>query len=130
MNTWYSVIGTYQAGIGGTTFVDGANSTHGSFNLGPNQTFVMGNGGIGCNVDPNPFNGYLSNVQVYNTTLTAGEAYSLYLEGIGGAPVKLQNLVAWYPLNGNANDYSGNNNNGVPAAVSYTGSWQSGYTAP
>ncbi|MGC9010605.1 MAG: hypothetical protein ACP5JN_00435 [Candidatus Micrarchaeia archaeon] len=38
-------------------------------------------------------------------------------EGIGGAPIDLQHLVAWWPLNGNANDYSGNGNNGVPSNV-------------
>jgi len=32
---------------------------------------------------------------------------------LGGAPVRLQNLVAWWPLNGDAKDYSGNNNNGT-----------------
>ncbi len=129
-DSWISVIGTYETGVGGTTFIDGVNSTHGSFGFGPNQVFAIGNGGIGCNANPNPFDGYISNVQVYNATFTTSEAQALYSEGIGGAPVSLQNLVAWYPLNGNANDYSGNNNNGVPSNVIFTGTWQSGYTAP
>ncbi len=76
------------------------------------------------------FNGLISNVQIYNTSLTANEINSIYNEGIGGAPVSLQNLVAWYPLNGNANDYSGNNNNGVPSNVIFTATWQSEYTLP
>jgi hypothetical protein len=41
-----------------------------------------------------------------------------------------QNLVAWWPLNGNANDYSGNGNNGQATNVTYTGSWTGGYTPP
>jgi len=60
------------------------------------------------------FNGQLANIQLYNITLTANQIQALYLEGIGGAPMKLQNIVGWWPLNGNANDYGGNNNNGVP----------------
>jgi len=66
------------------------------------------------------FNGQIANVQVYNTSLSANQIQALYLEGIGGAPMKLQNLAGWWPLNGNANDYSGNNNNGVPTSVTFT----------
>jgi len=66
------------------------------------------------------FNGTISNVQIYNASLSANQIQALYLEGIGGAPMKLQNLVGWWPLNGNANDYSGNNNNGVPTSVTFT----------
>ncbi|TRZ47070.1 LamG domain-containing protein [bacterium] len=66
------------------------------------------------------FNGTLGNAQIYNTSLSANQILALYLESIGGAPMKLQNLVGWWPLNGNTNDYSGNNNNGVPTAVTFT----------
>ncbi len=76
------------------------------------------------------FVGALANVQIYNTSLSGPEVNALYLEGIGGAPIKLQNLVGWWPLNGNANDYSGNNNNGVPSGVTYTNQWTTGYTQP
>ena len=75
-------------------------------------------------------NGQIANVQVYNTSLSGPEVNALYIEGIGGAPLKLQNLVGWWPLNGNANDYSGDNNNGAPSGVSYTSQWTSGYTPP
>jgi len=66
------------------------------------------------------FNGSLANVQLYNTSLSANEIQALYLEGIGSAPIRLQNLVGWWPLNGNANDYSGNGNNGTAYNVYYT----------
>jgi len=66
------------------------------------------------------FNGSISNMQIYNTSLSTNQIQALYLEGIGGAPSKLQNLVGWWPLNGNSNDYSGNNNNGVPTNVVFT----------
>ncbi len=74
------------------------------------------------------FMGYLANVQLYNTSLSNLEINTLYQEGIGGAPINLQNLVGWWPLNGNANDYSGNGNNGMSNNVTYTSDWYSGYT--
>ncbi len=76
------------------------------------------------------FHGSMADVQVYNTSLSADRIQYLYKEGIGGAPIDLQNLVGWWSLNGDANDYSGNDNNGVPSNVSYTGSWTNGYTVP
>ena len=79
---------------------------------------------------PAPFNGTMANLQVYNTVLAANSVQNLYQEGIGGAPINILNLVAWWPLNGNATDYSGNGNNGVPANIVFTGSWTNRYTAP
>ncbi|MEM3483035.1 MAG: LamG-like jellyroll fold domain-containing protein, partial [Candidatus Micrarchaeaceae archaeon] len=76
------------------------------------------------------FEGYITNVQLYNTALSSSDIQALYLEGIGGAPIDLQGLVAWYPLNGNANDYSGNGNNGQATGVTYTTNWWGGYTPP
>ncbi len=77
------------------------------------------------------FNGTISNVQLYNGSLSANDILSLYQEGIGGAPMNLQNLVGWWPLNGNANDYSGNNYNGKTASNDiYLSDWESGYTQP
>jgi len=95
----------------------------------------FGIGGAPYSYSQSPYNvtfdGYISNVQLYNTSLSANEIQALYLEGIGGAPINLQHLVGWWPLNGNANDYSGNGNNGVPtAAVSFVSNWWSSYTPP
>jgi hypothetical protein len=75
-------------------------------------------------------NGSIANVQIYNASLSANEIQALYQEGIGGAPIRLQNLVAWWPLNGNANDYSGNGNNGQASNVNFVSNWYSGYTPP
>jgi Concanavalin A-like lectin/glucanases superfamily len=73
------------------------------------------------------FNGSITNFQIYNTSLDANAIQNLYAEGIGGAPISPQYLVGWWPLNGNATDYSGNNNNGASTGVAYTRSWISGY---
>ncbi len=76
------------------------------------------------------FNGSISNVQLYNASLGPASVNAIYAEGIGGAPLNLQYLVAWYPLNGNANDYSGNGYAGTSGNVVYSGSWSYGYTPP
>ncbi len=73
------------------------------------------------------FNGSIANVQIYNSSLTANEIKALYIEGIGGDPVDLQNLVGWWPLNGNSNDYSGNHNNGQIFNNSFSGTWNNNY---
>jgi len=90
----------------------------------------QGNALIGDSTEGDEFYGQIANVQIYNTTLSANEIQALYLEGIGGAPIDLQNLIGWWPLNGNANDYSGNDNNGVPTNVIFVSNWYSGYTPP
>jgi hypothetical protein len=129
--TWYNIVGVYSAGRG-STFVNGINETSGNFGLCQNASFVIGNGGgVYCTTGLRPFIGQIANVQVYNTSLSANEIQALYLEGIGGAPINLQHLVAWYPLNGNANDYSGNGNNGqINGGVTFVSNWYSGYTPP
>ncbi len=92
----------------------------------------LGSAEIGMRGGPSgaQFSGMIADVQVYNTSLTPAQVNQIYLEGIGGAPIDLQNLVGWWPLNGNANDYSGNGNNGVPSGVTYTSNWESGYSSP
>ena len=74
--------------------------------------------------------GSIANVQIYNTSLSPSGVNTLYAEGIGGTPVDIQNLVGWWPLNGNSNDYSGNGNNGVPTNVIFTSNWENGYSSP
>jgi hypothetical protein len=60
------------------------------------------------------------NITAATTTLCAGESVNLSISTTGGAgtssqlPANLQQgLVAYYPFNGNANDESGNGNNGT-----------------
>ncbi|MDE1852065.1 MAG: hypothetical protein KGH69_05300, partial [Candidatus Micrarchaeota archaeon] len=72
----------------------------------------------------------ISNVQLYNASLTATDIKSLYREGIGGTPINTQHLVGWWPLNGDANDYSGYYRNGNAIQVVQNANWQSGYTVP
>ena len=71
------------------------------------------------------YQGSMANIQIYNASLPATDILALYQEGIGGAPIDTNYLVGWWPLNGNANDYSGNNNNGTPTNVIFNSTWSS-----
>lgn len=59
------------------------------------------------------FNGSISNVQLYASFLTPTQINGLYSQGITSTPIGNSRLLGWWPLDGNANDYSGNNNNGT-----------------
>ena len=66
--------------------------------------------------DEGPFTGYITNVQLYNGSLSSSQLTTLYNEGIIGNPLLVSSvpLVGWWPLNstvnGLAKDYSGTDN--------------------
>ncbi len=125
-NTWYNIM-SVDADGSCVSYLNGV-PTGGTWNCQPANgaaSFVV----FGVQ-SAQMYNGYLSNVQIYNTSLSSSEVNALYLEGIGGAPIRPQNIVGWWPLNGNANDYSGNGNNGQLNGVTFSSSWENGYTAP
>ena len=142
-NVWQFVaITLYNGGVGTGTFaayLDGSTLPGSGIPQETNNTSseiftgYIGAGFNNCTSLASPaseFQGNIANLQIYNASLSGPEIQALYQEGIGGAPLRLQNLVGWWPLNGNANDYSGNNNNGNAINVTYTTGWYSGYSAP
>jgi len=122
---WYYVVETYD-GNTQKLYINGdlvASNTLSTTPVVTQGMFIGSSVWFGQN-----FNGSIANVQIYNTALSANGIQALYLEGIGGAPINLQHLVAWWPLNGNANDYSGNDNNGHINNVNFVSNWYSSYT--
>jgi hypothetical protein len=79
-----------------------------------NANVLIGNQGA-CNL----FHGNISNVQMYNNVLTSSQMQQIYSMGEAGVPLSNSSLVGWWPLNGNANDYSGHGNNGTATNVIY-----------
>jgi hypothetical protein len=68
---------------------------------------------------------------MYNTSLSENQVIAVYRDGLGGPPSDLRNLVGWWPLNGDFNDYSGDGNNGYPTNTAVDGGlWYSNYTIP
>lgn len=127
-NTWTNIIMTgsisgstinYSGYINGVLKASGTGTRSvpggGSFMfypIGPMDSTNCGSGAY--------YNGRLSNYQFYNATLSQSQVSKLYGEGIGGAPVIANRTAIWWPLDGNALDYSGNGNNGYSFNVNWT----------
>ena len=114
----------------------GSALTCNSINLGGSTTLFSGNAQgllyqIGNDTFSDNFNGMISNVQYYDRSLSSNEINDIYGSGIGGVPIDIYHLIGWWPLNGNANDYSGNQYNGnAIGGVRYTAGWINSYTRP
>ncbi|MGC8580624.1 MAG: LamG-like jellyroll fold domain-containing protein, partial [bacterium] len=133
-HVWHNLIGEYNSTTGAVKlYLDNilivSNTISSNLPIVA-KPYVIGNDAWQAASGFDIFNGTLANIQVYNISLSKSEINALYLEGIGGAPIDLQHLVGWWPLDGNANDYSGNGNNGVPTNVVFVSNWWSGYTLP
>ncbi|MDE1860339.1 MAG: LamG domain-containing protein [Candidatus Micrarchaeota archaeon] len=136
LNQWNFVAVTYNS-TNNVTIYNGTASQRFGFSLSPpiiseNSIMLLGYNQFDTFADGSPdyFTGLMANVQLYNRSLTSNEITALYYEGIGGHPEALNNLIGWWPLNGNANDYSGNKRNGVSTNIYYTGKWYDGYYVP
>ena len=64
------------------------------------------------------YSGSLSNVQVYNSSLSAVQLQQLYTSGITSR-ITFDNLIGYWPLEGDANDYSNTHNTGYPYYAEY-----------
>ncbi len=110
---WHFVAFTRDNGniqIFGDGLVDGGTGTFSNSMTNPNIQLA-----IGRNMESSPcdqyFSGLIDDIRFYARALSATEVDSLYHEG--GWPLPAQGLVAHYPFNGNANDESGNGNDGT-----------------
>ncbi|MCL5017641.1 MAG: LamG domain-containing protein [Candidatus Parvarchaeota archaeon] len=117
--TWDLIAFSYPGGSASTTTYINESGTINSVSVTPNIQVGSGtiaNIGYGTGIY---YDGEISNVQLYSTALSSPQIDKLYVEGLGGAPIPNAGLVGWWPLDGNANDYSGNNNNGVATNVQW-----------
>ncbi|MGA2799904.1 MAG: LamG-like jellyroll fold domain-containing protein [Candidatus Micrarchaeaceae archaeon] len=120
-NTWHLVGFTYVAGSTTVTmYLDGSSQTITVNGGNPLATPAPNFAGIGGDsVSFDPFMGGIADVQLYNTALSPQQVGAMYAGGPGAPPVLPSNTLGWWPLNGNANDYSGNGRNGVAAGISF-----------
>ena len=130
INSWHFTCFTYDYPAGNSfVYIDGQQYSA-SFST-PTGPATQGTGALILGAGENGYSNVdLANFQLYNASLSASAIEKLYLEGIGGAPVSLQNLVGWWPLNGNIQDYSGNGYSGTPVGISYVSAWTNGYSIP
>jgi len=109
---WNFVAARYRNSDGDLQFyLNGQPTSHGIMSTVNSSTITLKIGMLRNYLYP--FNGSIANVQIYNTALTPQEIQYLYQQGLGGGPIRLGSLVGWWPLNGDAKDYSGNNNHGT-----------------
>ncbi len=85
--------------------------------------------GARCSTLAIPFAGSEANLQIYSSALSPGQVNTIYSEGIAGTPVAVNSMVGWWPLDGNANDYSGNGDTGTATNVIYP-YFSGNYNAP
>lgn len=90
------------------------------------NTLTFGIDNIGGSTTRQYLNGSMANVQVYNSSLSQSQVLQSYRNGIEGFPVS-NSIIGWWPLNGDANDYSGNNNDATASNVLYGHANQSFY---
>ncbi|MEM0202091.1 MAG: LamG domain-containing protein, partial [Candidatus Micrarchaeaceae archaeon] len=105
-NTWYLITGVWS-GFNNTlsVYINGNLVATGNGNdTGLTSIREINIGGAYPGMFP--FNGSMANVQVYNSSLSQAQIQQLYKEGISSTPIGSAGLQAWYPLDGNANDYS------------------------
>ena len=104
LDVWYHIVGTYDQESGAMNiYVDGTlvdSKTYKFTQMTTVRNFSIGYGDSGY------FDGVIDEVRIYDRALTAEEVKELYGEDDNS-------LLAYYPFNGNANDESGNGNNGV-----------------
>lgn len=119
-NTWYDIVSTFDNNGILRVYINGALSGSNTVSLNSMPSSTTLKIGARGNDLGSPFNGMIADVQVYNKSLTPQQVGQLYQAGINGVPPTNSGLSGWWPLNGNANDYSGQLNNGVPVNVVYT----------
>ncbi len=105
--SWMNAVATFDSTNGILTWYVNGNKAVSYTGLGAitqsNSMYI----GYGDSV----FNGSIANLQIYNSILSPSQVTTLYINGIGSMPVN-SSVVGWWPLNGNANDYSGFGNGG------------------
>ncbi|MGI0141340.1 MAG: LamG-like jellyroll fold domain-containing protein [Candidatus Micrarchaeales archaeon] len=117
-NRWYQIVvtlsssgtvfGLYINGVSDPNFP--ASTTALTTQAGP---VFIGNRNDLCSCAHLSAGSSVANFQIYSNTLSTNQISQLYNEGINGAPLATNTLMAWLPLNGNTNDYSGNGYNGA-----------------
>ncbi len=120
-NTWYNIIGVYD-GAYLKLYINGKLVSSKKISTSilpppPSVNLTIGRGLIG---DNRFFNGYISNVQIYSLPLGTDAVADIYNNGMQSAPLHGYGLVAWYPLQGDANDYSKYSNPAFTYYVTYT----------
>ncbi|GEM_PF-6655550 len=114
---WHFLVGM-RSGTNWMIYKDGVLTNH--YDSGTTGSIEDG-GNIrigGTNVEAYHWNGLIDDIRIYNRSLSNSEMQELYHES--GWQQSNGDLVAYYPFNGNANDESGNGNDGTVDGATLT----------
>ncbi len=117
---WYNVAGTYNSVSGiGTIYLNGyavATSTKTLTMKNSNAIFIGGVPSSGAYL-----HGIIADIQTYSTSLSSNQISLLYNSGTSSPPANFTAyLTGYWPLNGNANDYSGYGSDGTANNVVFS----------
>ncbi|MDE1856867.1 MAG: hypothetical protein KGH98_02155 [Candidatus Micrarchaeota archaeon] len=113
LNSWHQVFGVYNGSVM-KIYIDGVQDSNTMALAGP-YTSATGEFTMGAYGNLNyPYNGLMSDVQIYFANLSGQQISQLYQGGLNGAPLTA-NIVGWWPLAGSTADYYSS----VPLTQSY-----------
>ena len=123
--SWSNIVATYN-GSAEKGYIDGklvfsANGVDTGYSAGISIFYPIGSADSSNCGSGVPYNGSIADYQVYNASLYPQQVSELWEGGAFSAPIIKLHNVLWWPLNGNANDYSGLFNLGIQSenGISY-----------
>jgi uncharacterized protein (TIGR02145 family) len=121
-NRWFHVVMTYSNGTG-VCYINGLlNSviTNQTGIIGDNTNPLLFGSSVFTAITSKNYIGQLDDIAIYNRALTPQEITQLYTGQVIPSYVPTNGLVGYWPFNGNANDASGNGNNGTVNGATLT----------
>ena len=115
-DTWYLLSWTYnKSGKTQTFYIDGGSPTSDSwYVLNPQGQLYLGStGGVSLH-------GFLTNFQIYNTTLTQTQLSAIYNEGLDYKPITNAVIADFWALNGTVNNYANPSASSTNVGVVFT----------
>ncbi len=112
-NEWHHITFTYDKSTSGwKSFLDGILSNSGTqaFNIqNTDKDFIIG----ACMPNTSNITASLDDIRIYNRVIDAAEILALFNDSTTFNPPLEDGLVAYWPMNGNTNDSTYNNNDGI-----------------
>ncbi len=118
VNVWHHFVAVFDNGVSVKMYLDNNliytnNSVVNNSSL-PSYPMLIGNAGSLFY-----YSGQLDDIGIWNRALTSCEINQLYTASLGSNALT-NGLVGWWPFTGNANDLSGNGNNGANNGATLT----------
>ena len=109
---WHLLTLTYTPGTE-TFYVDGSSVATGSGQYSSSNTYDYWTTYMQCQHAPGVtndyLNGYMANVQLYESALSSSQVSALYVEGITGSPISGAGSSGWWTLDNTPQDSVGGN---------------------